>query len=80
MQDDEVGEHGQPEVSAAWPDMSAEASHNPESAETGQGISDDGATWRADQDSLQRTLDRAFAQPSDPSRRPIWTDTTGRRP
>ena len=71
----ETGEHASPDE--LWPGMSAEASHAAESAEAGQGIADDSATWRADQATLQRALDQAMAQPIDPSRRPMWTDTSG---
>ena len=71
----EAGEHASPEE--PWPGMSAEASHAAESAGAGPGNADDSATWRADQASLQRALDQAIAQPIDPSRRPMWTDTSG---
>ena len=71
----EVGEHASPEE--PWPGMSAGASHAAESAGAGQGNVDDSATWRADQASLQRALDQAIAQPIDPTRRPMWTDTSG---
>ena len=62
----ELGQRASPEE--PWPGMSAEAA---------QGVSDDSATWRADQATLQRALDQAIAQPIDPSRRPMWTDTSG---
>ena len=62
----EVGEHASPEE--PWPGMSAEAQHV---------SADDSATWHADRASLQRALDEAIAQPIEPSRRPMWTDTSG---
>lgn len=64
--DHEIGEHASPEE--PWPGASAEAQ---------QISTDDGATWHADQASLQRALDQAIAQPIDPSRRPMWTDASG---
>ena len=56
----ETGERASPEE--PWPGVSEGPSHAAESAEA-----DDSAAWHADQATLQQALDRAIAQPIDPS-------------
>lgn len=74
----ETGQHASPVKAPAWPGLSAEAGQRAaDSALTQQeDITGDGATWRADEDSLRQALEKAVAEPIDPSRRFLWTDTS----